>query len=445
MSFFLFVSSDADFNKRILSESGSKVLIAESLLQGAELVSNPNSCFNAIFLDPNDSSFSALQFLDLCLSTRPGTPVFLIENASEISSASFEGLCSHPHWKGVFDRESSYSTILSKAIPTKKFIIPQNLKRPTDLQAREGYIAVPAIDFAQAGHFIFDAYCENEEGKLTIFAKAGSEPPLEILDYVAHGSHFYISEKSISQIRDEVRAIRSSLSDLNQFPVSWKTAETLFKAKALLRELQSKSLSDEAVNSSYEIFEDVFKVIGQLQTTKNFDKIQQFIDQAMDCDRNIACSILCILMCKTLKFEKKDIEEILGISSIFQDIALYNSPFGDLSKIPFEQMNHQQKEFFKNHPMISADLLAENTSVPSVTLQVIQQHHERRDRTGFPRKIGGIQFHPMAEILSLINEVIERNPQSLEAENEIYRHYSDRIVQAYKAIQFRRNDKKSAA
>lgn len=445
MSFFLFVSSDTDFNRRILKESGSKVLIAESLLQGAELVSNPNSCFTAIYLNPNDSSFSALQFLDLCLASRPGTPVYLLDNASEISADSFESLWTLRHWKGVFDRETSYSTILSKSVRPKEFIIPQNLPRPTSSNSHEGFFAVPAIDFAHAGYFIFDVFLENDEGKLVPYANAGSDASLEILDHVAHGTHFYVSEESISQIRQQIRSIRDSLTGLNQFPISWKTAETLFKAKSLLRELQSKSLSDESVNNSYEIFEDVFQVIGQLHASKDTGKLQLFIDQSIENDRNIACAILCILMCKSLKFEKNDIVEILGISSIFQDIALYNSPFGDLSKIPAEKMNPQQKEFFKNHPMISADLLAENTSVPSVTLQVIQQHHERRDRSGFPRKIGGIQFHPMAEVLSLINEIIDRNPQSLEAENEIYRHYSDRIVQAYKDIQFRRNQIKTAA
>jgi hypothetical protein len=49
----------------------------------------------------------------------------------------------------------------------------------------------------------------------------------------------------------------------------------------------------------------------------------------------------------------------------------------------------------------------------------------------------GMQLHPMAEILSLINEFVNQNPQTLEAENEIYRHYSDRIVVAFKQIHFR--------
>jgi len=288
-------------------------------------------------------------------------------------------------------------------------------------------------------------FTENEAAELSLYATAGSEVTLEILEPVAHGSHLYVSEKNISEIRNQIRATRKELIGRTHFPVSWKMAETLYKAKSLLRELQSKNLSDEAVNSTYDVLEDVFQIINQIQATKDSHKLHHFIEQAMGCDRNIACATLSILMCKSLKYEKNAIEEILGVASMFQDIALYHSPFGDLSKISPEKMTPAQKEYYLNHPTITADLLAENTSIPAVTLQVIRQHHERRDRTGFPRKIGGIQFHPMAEVLSLINDVIDQNPQTMEAENEIYRHYSDQIVHSYKEIQFRRNRNQAAA
>ena len=105
---FLFVNSDAQFNSRIKTESGSKALIAESLLQGAEMVMNQNSCFKAIYVNPNDSSFSALEFLDLCVRMRPGTPVYLIDQQSEIHSTSLGGILSQHHIHGIFSQHTSF-------------------------------------------------------------------------------------------------------------------------------------------------------------------------------------------------------------------------------------------------------------------------------------------------------------------------------------------------
>ena len=63
----------------------------------------------------------------------------------------------------------------------------------------------------------------------------------------------------------------------------------------------------------------------------------------------------------------------------------------------------------------------------------MRQHHERKDRTGFPGRIGGMQLHPMAEILSLINAYLDRSSDE-SLEKEVYSHYSDRIVAAFKTL-----------
>jgi len=113
MSFFLFIGNDADFNRRIQKEAGSKAMIAESLSIGAELVSDPTHCFKAIYLNPNDSSFSALALLDICLNTRPGTPVYLIDPSHEIHSPTLNGSLSGNQLKGVFGIDTSFSTFLT--------------------------------------------------------------------------------------------------------------------------------------------------------------------------------------------------------------------------------------------------------------------------------------------------------------------------------------------
>jgi response regulator RpfG family c-di-GMP phosphodiesterase len=66
----------------------------------------------------------------------------------------------------------------------------------------------------------------------------------------------------------------------------------------------------------------------------------------------------------------------------------------------------------------------------------MRQHHERKDRTGFPNRAGGMQLHPMAEVLSLINEYLDHALNFESVEKEIYTHYSDRMVIAFKQLRF---------
>lgn len=438
MSQSLFVNNNEEFKKRISKEAESKAIIASSLSHGAKLVVDPNTQLKAIYINPNDPSFSALQFLELSLLHRPATPIFLIDSEGELSNSSQRSFFEQHHIQGFFSGDESFQDYHSKFHYSDSVKAPELSRREIKQSQHPGFIAVPILDFLHTAHYLFDVFLEGDAGKLSLFATAGSPVEPEYLTKaMEQAGWFYVNESSIREIREKIRNTQREMSYSSTFPVSWKTAETLYKAKTLLQELQSATLSDSVVNNTHELLGEVFQVVSQLQAIQDSEKLSKFIDQAKECDRNIACVTLSILMCKSLKFEKNAIVEILGLASLFQDISLFNSPFGNLSEIEFQLMTPEAQAYYLKHPTHSADLLAQNTSIPDVTLQVIRQHHEKKDRTGFPGKIGGMQLHPMAEILSLINEFIDQNPQDLAAENEIYRHYSDRIVVAFKQIHFR--------
>lgn len=438
MSQSLFINRDEAFTKRMSKEAESQAIVTSSLSHGAKLVLDPNTQIKAIYVNPNDTSYSALQFLELSLLHRPATPIFLIDAEGELDNNTQRSFFEQHHIQGFFTGQESFQEYQTRSQHSNIVKAPDTSKREFKQSQHQGYIAVPILDFLHTANYLFDVFLESDAGKLSLFATAGSPVEPEYLTKaMEQAGWFYVNESSIKEIRERIRKTQNEMTYLSSFPVSWKTAETLYKAKTLLNELQSTGLSDAMVNNTHELLGEVFQLVSQLQSIQDSNKLAQFIEQAKECDRNIACATLSILMCKSLKFEKNAIVEILGLASLFQDISLFNSPFGNLTEVDQKSMTPEAHAYYLKHPTLSADLLAQHTSIPDVTLQVIRQHHERKDRTGFPGKVGGMQLHPMAEILSLINEFIDQNPESLEAENEIYRHFSDRIVVAFKQIHFK--------
>ena len=438
MSHSLFISKNNEFIQRIRKEAASQVIIASSLNDGVNVIIDPHTQLKAIFLNPNDSSFSALQLLELSLTHRPATPIFFIDAEDELGKNPEKSFFEQHHIQGLFTEKESFQDYHSQSQYSNIVKAPAHAKREYKQSQHPGFIAVPILDFLHTAHYLFDVFLEASTGKLSLFATAGSPVEAEYLTRaMEQASWFFINEASIKEIRENIRKTQKDMMTSSSFPVSWKTAETLYKAKVLLKELRSSQLSDALVNNTHQLLGDVFHLVTQLQSIQNSEMMTKFIEEAKDSDRNIACVTLSILMCKSLKFEKNAIVEILGLASFFQDISLFNSPFGNLVETKPGKLSPEAHAYYHKHPTISADLLAQNTSIPEVTLQVIRQHHEKKDRTGFPGKIGGMQLHPMAEILSLINDFIDQDPLTLEAENEIYRHYSDRIVIAFKQIRIR--------
>ena len=57
----LFIHSNADFNSRIRQEAGPHALVTSSMLQALRWITNPEVMISGIYLNPNDSSYSALR------------------------------------------------------------------------------------------------------------------------------------------------------------------------------------------------------------------------------------------------------------------------------------------------------------------------------------------------------------------------------------------------
>jgi len=305
-------------------------------------------------------------------------------------------------------------------------------KRITVRSQHAGYLAVPIVDFVHSKIYPFDVFVEDGNKNLRLFATSGSSIEPEYLTHVAgQSSWMFVAETAVHETREIIRQTQNAFMDLEAFPMSWKTAETLFNAKVLLKEMQKGGLSDGLVEHTHFLLTDIFHLVSHLD---HADRLEKFIRQAKDCDRNIACATLSILMCKVLKFERNAIVEILGLASFFQDISLYQSPYGNLSELKRDEMSAEAAQYHFNHATHSADLMAEHTSIPDVTLQVMRQHHERKDRTGFPNRVGGMQLHPMAEVLSLINDYLDHSLNFETIEKEVYSHYSDRMVIAFKQL-----------
>jgi hypothetical protein len=428
----LFINTDQDFISRIRSEAGPVALVTSSMIQALRWISNPDVAISGIYLNPNDATYSALRFLELSLLQRPATPVFLIDGENEFTAQTEQTILNFNHVRGTFKGSETFETLVGPLNLDPPAILQNIKKRITARSEHPGFLAVPIVDFVNSKTYPFDVFIEGENKKLRLFASAGASLEAEYLSHVTEQtSWLFVNEQTIQEIRENIRSTQTSYMDIDSFPVSWKTTETLFNARVLLNEMKKAGLSDGLVEHTHFLLSDVFQLVSQMSQAS---RLAKFVEQAKQCDRTMACATLSILMCKALKFEKNAIVEILGLASFFQDVALYNSPYGNLCEQKMEDYPADAYAYFLKHPTISADMVAQSTSIPDVTLQVMRQHHERKDRTGFPNRVGGMQLHPMAEVLSLINGYLDHNGTAEELETDVFTHYSDRIVGAFRDL-----------
>jgi len=110
-------------------------------------------------------------------------------------------------------------------------------------------------------------------------------------------------------------------------------------------------------------------------------------------------TVLALMMAKSIEMTSEDVR-LLGMAAIFHDIG--KAEISDkilMKKDPltkFEQLN------FEQHSDIGAQM-AKDVGLPSRIAQVILQHHECVDGSGYPNHLKAAQIDPIARLITIVN------------------------------------------
>jgi len=441
MSRPVFIHPNPQVLSRLTKESGGQARVTPSMVEALRWVSDHEEDISGIFLCPDDSSFSAFRFLEITLNYRPAIPIYLFEPTLHNHSDAAKRVKNSTHVHGFFVGTESYQTLVANL---KTNVEPEKNKKrhkPTAEQEHQDYTALPISDFFVGQIYPYDIFVyDTAKNKMSFFATQGSPIDGQYLQVLAKQTdHVYVRTEEIQENKKILKDAHATLIGSKDFPVGWKTAEVMAESKELINEIKGSGANDQAVTQAQTMLDDLFRLIAEIDTESG--SLYHLIDRAKNCDRSVFCASYAMLMCKQLKFEKMATLEILGMASVLQDISLYKTPYGDLSDRSAESLNENEMKLYLKHPTMSADLISQHTDVPQITLQVIRQQHERKDRSGFPNRAGGNQLHPMSEILSLINafyDVSKKFPDKKEMAEEMQRsilpHYSEAVTTAFKIV-----------
>ena len=434
----LFVHSDPGILDRLNRESGGSALVTNSMVQALQWITNSDTPLAGVFVSPDDSSFSTFRFLEITLIHRPVLPIFLFEPSASAHFESLQVIMKNVHVRGVYSGTESFHALVATLKENMDNSDTIRKKVPAALQ-KSGYLAVPISDFFTGSQFPYDIFILDSTDKMNLFAqKEGAIDPAYLSRAAAISDFLYVREKDIAETKAVIVKTRSNFLD-QDISFNWKTAEVMSSAQEILNEMKSSGMSDQLIEYTQTMLGDLFKLISKIDSDEG--SISGMIEKAKKCDRSVFCATYSILVCKQLGFEKTATLEILGLASVLQDISLYGTPFGDLSEKQIGGLNADALAYYLKHPTLSADLVSHHTDVPQVTLQVMRQQHERRDKTGYPNRVGGTQLHPMGEILSIINSfydatrsLTEDSLMIQELQKSVFPHYSDNVVRAFKVV-----------
>jgi len=448
MGALVLVHPDPHWGEQFKQESarrGIQTLVFMQMSDTIEVLQNSATPISAFYFSVKTPGSSLLATLALCSIHRPVTPVFLLGQPPQ---DHFKELNIRGTFPDPVNASMEFEALLAPLNRAVLESISSSAARPMGTRSDPGYVAIPTCDFHDFLTYPNDVFIQQRDGTMKLFASAQS--PVE-LGYLLQASRYspwlYISEAPLKSRRAALKIARTKLLDLHGISADWIRCELLYEATRILRQLRKELPSDEIVDRSTEFLGDFFKHIVNLSRVQNSDELKTFIEEAARTDRALGVLTSAMLICAHFRFEKSAVVEILGMAALLQDISLIHSPFGNIADLHPDQIPPEARAFHALHPIHSADLLSASTGLSATTLQVIRQHHETKDRTGYPNRVGGTLLHPMAEVLGILSRYAEIKDSVFSTQaaiqrmkSEVFPKFSLEIVQAFESVLLRTSE-----
>lgn len=112
-------------------------------------------------------------------------------------------------------------------------------------------------------------------------------------------------------------------------------------------------------------------------------------------------SMLSMMLAKNLAFTEEQIQ-LIGMGALFHDIGKLKIPTQILRKT--ESLTTPEANFLKLHTKYGVDLLKLTEAFPIDAYDIILQHHEMLDGSGYPIGLRGEQINAMAKVVAVVNE-----------------------------------------
>lgn len=118
-------------------------------------------------------------------------------------------------------------------------------------------------------------------------------------------------------------------------------------------------------------------------------------------------SAMSTILCSSMDWIKPSTFESLALGALLHDIGMLSLP-KDIQRGDVATMSPNDRKLFEGHGEAGRALLSQLKTVPDDVVMIVAHHHERSDGSGFPLGLKDVYIHPLARIVGLANELVER-------------------------------------
>lgn len=371
--------------------------------------------YNWVFIDINVENYNFLQVVKFIKAKHPGVNVFLIMDRDKDEDlfdylkqfCKQAGICENIRFpitkKGLLDVLSAY-TSFSLNVQVQKTNIPSGEvlsisdKKFTRLDLKE---------FVTSTKAIFDLFIRLSRDKYIKIQHGGN-------DFDKETYHHY-SEKFdyiyfLTEDRKKYIAFMNTLAKaaLKMKNISSETKLFLVKGYATktMEEIEHQGLNPKLLKETRDVVSSVTAVIDSnpklsaLLDDLKFSSLESY-------NKSFLISTMAAMATKSVPNNTKESTKKVVLACLFSDLGKLKLP-ERIREVDPNSLSDADYKLHIEHPVISVEMITELPMFDTFTKQLILQHHECIDKSGYPKGVSNLKIPLYAKIVSVSTFFVEK-------------------------------------
>ena len=220
----------------------------------------------------------------------------------------------------------------------------------------------------------------------------------EVVDLEAEAAAQAEAELKAAQEKDKqvrIKKVKERSVSLNRCERAY--AETASSLRDVMRNIMSQPKA--AVEEAGEMVSGMVESLMEDQ-----EATMHLVNMKGKCESTyyhaINVTILALVLGKQLGLDEQQMQD-LGTGAMFHDLGYSEIP--DKVKLKQEPLNQAEINLIRMHPAYGVRQAEQINLLPPKVIEIIEQHHEMSDGSGYPKGLVESQISELAQIVALVN------------------------------------------
>jgi len=371
--------------------------------------------FGLIFLDIDLENHSGVEVLRYIKTAKPQVRVVLVcESKARLSELGFDAKeLQRLGIVGPLIKPVSASSMLAMMDDLNRIVSWKSVQEVASTQAGaettmadSKFTRIRVEEFFSGEVSVFDIYLRlNKDKYIKIFNKGEQYNPERLKKYAetkqGEWLYFLTAERAafINYLNEMSQRVMSSPNFTNKQRIG------LIKniADQYISEIETRGIRPEIVEEGKKMCENMLTMARDDKGLATLLQEFEAIDPQAYSEAFLTAFFASMIVAKLPWGSKNTVEKVV-MGSLMQDIGKLKLP-PNLREKKEQDMDARELEIWRKHPQLGVEMLDTSPSVNEAVKQIVYQHHELVNGSGFPNGLTGLKIFPLAKVVSFAHDL----------------------------------------